>query len=167
MVSNMVKLWQKIAFLSTLVIGFYFFYNRIIPLLEQYKGETSSCDENNATTLHFNRSNSIRGTSPPPIFKILNEGEIYIKTSNFLHGGILDFGKGSTLIYIGDTHQMPIYHEQSSTVDNALFTLSIGEDSYGKVMLDPGEYWIWSSNIADITLFSCSTDAVMNPRSIL
>jgi hypothetical protein len=117
------------------------------------------CDGNPASKIALGRPSRSR----TPSEFTTQGGKIFFTASGFLHGGVFDPEQGTTGIYIGSPDNMPVWDPQPDTVSNTLTEFSVPEKEYVSINLDPGRYWLWSSNSVLIELLSCMPDGVSDP----
>jgi len=154
-----------IVFLLTIIIGlilFVYHHSLFSPrsLTAITANESLPCDLNSAVS--FNLGHPHRASREPAEFST-NGGEIYIN-AKFDHKGI--FYSTTTTIYLGYAANYPIFNEQRGTVTNVLQEIHLPEGQYHQVNLNPGNYWLWTSNFAEINLITCVPNIINNVKSV-
>jgi hypothetical protein len=93
--------------------------------------------------------------------------ELVFAADGFSHGGVIDFGVGSTAVYVGNPDRMPVYVQASGSYTNVTHEFSIREGEVTSQTLPAGRYWMVASNFVDVTVRSClpgGVTRVTNPR---
>lgn len=90
----------------------------------------------------------------------VDAGPVWVTARAFEHGGFLDPDVGRTAIWVGPIDDLPTYHERAATVPEATAETDVVEDTWSRLDLDPGAYWLWTSTGGDIAVKSCTDDGV-------
>jgi hypothetical protein len=86
-------------------------------------------------------------------------GKIYIKPDKFVQNGVFDLGdRKITEISVGRLSELPTTPPTSA--DPSIIRVSLHEREYGPVDLPSGQYWLLSSNIAEVQILSCTPGAL-------
>lgn len=94
-------------------------------------------------------------TTSPASFSVQDTGPLWVTASTFATGGPFDPANPTTAIDIGPADVVPTYDEQRSAVPDATLSTRVDQGTFSEVVVEPGEYWIWSSAGGDVQLAAC------------
>lgn len=89
---------------------------------------------------------------------VTSGGTLYATAYGFTHGGFGNAEVGVTRLFIG--RGTPERVDAGQRPEGTLVSLRVVEDDYSELDLPAGEYWLVSSNDADVALLSCSANGV-------
>jgi hypothetical protein len=116
------------------------------------------CGGSPASVVHFARPYLFGGTSAPGQFSTTG-GTVFVQPDKFARAGVFDVGdRMITAISVGPLSTLPT--SSLPTPGAGVIRISLHEREYGHVELPAGQYWLVSSNIAQVQIMSCTPGAL-------
>jgi hypothetical protein len=91
-------------------------------------------------------------------------GTVYVAVERFDHGGAFDPATGTATVYVGPADRPPTYDRQTGAVGNARADVHVEERTFAALTLEPGRYWLWTTNGSGVVVMSCDPGGVSDGR---